>query len=579
MTPPTGPAGAPRRPVDLARVVPARRRLAETAPAEVLLRAVVDSGVAACVTDPTQPDDPIVWVNAAFERLTGHRASEVVGRNCRFLQGTGTDLAAIGALRTALDEGRPATAQVLNYRRDGTPFWNRLVVAQVRDDTGRVVRRVAVQTDVTAEVDGQRARDALGEQATARLDLLARVSDELALHLDYHDAVDALADAAVPPLATWGFVAVTDERGRFEHVHVVAGHAADVELAESLGAQDVSWLQRSPRTTATLDSAPGFVAEPFPVDVASLPARTTPEQLALLQRLGLGSALLVPLRARERVLGVLCLVHEKVDGFTPDTVVTAAHLGRRAGLALENVRLFLAQRTAALTLQRSLLPDVPDVAGLDVAAEYLPAGRTAEVGGDWFDVLPLPDGSVGVAVGDVVGHDLRAAAAMGQLRSLLRSYAWELAPPGEVLDRIDGVVRGLDLADVATCVYARWTRTDEGVRLTYARAGHPPPMLRLPGGRVERLDGALRTPVGLAGVPPVPDVTVEVPPGATLVLYTDGLVERRDRALVDGLRALEAALAAVPDGTDATGVRDALVSALVAEHQEDDVCLLVVRAA
>lgn len=548
-------------------------------PEEALRLALVDGDVAACISDPTRPDDPLVWVNAAFEQLTGHPASEVIGRNCRFLQGTGTDPGSLGELRTALDEGRTAGALLLNYRRDGTPFWNQLVIMPVHDSTGAVVRRVAVQTDVTARVEAEHA--GLGDdRSAARLDLLARVSDELALHLDYNEAVDALADVAIPPLATWGFVAVTDERGRFEHVHVVAGSAADVALANRLGAQDVSWLQRSPRTLQALSSPPGYVAEPFAVDVASLPSRTTPPQLELLQRLGLGSAMVVPLRARERVLGVLCLVHEKVDGFTPDTVVTAAHLGRRAGLALENVRLFLAQRTAALTLQHSLLPEIPHVPGLDVAASYLPSSRLAEVGGDWFDVLPLSGGTVGLAVGDVVGHDLRAAAAMGQLRSLLRSYAWEGSAPGDVLDRIDGVVRGLDLADIATCVYARWASDgDGGVQLVYARAGHPPPMLRLPGGRVLRLDGSLRTPVGLPGLPAVPDATVDVPEGATLVLYTDGLVERRDRALAGGLTALEDALAAVPDGTAAAGVRDALVDALVGAQQEDDVCLLVVRRA
>lgn len=547
-------------------------------PEEALRLALVDGDVAACISDPTQPDDPLIWVNAAFERLTGHPASEVLGRNCRFLQGTGTDPTALGALRTALDEGRTTGSLLLNYRRDGTPFWNQLVIMPVHDSTGAVVRRVAVQTDVTARVQAEQA--GLGdERSAARLDLLARVSDELALHLDYHEAVDALADVAIPPLATWGFVAVTDDRGRFEHVHVVAGDASDVVVANSLGAQDVSWLERSPRTVQALTSAPGYVAAPFPVDVDSLPGRTTPGQLALLHRLGLGSALVVPLRARERVLGVLCLVHEKVDGFTPDTVVTAAHLGRRAGLALENVRLFLAQRTAALTLQHSLLPEIPSVPGLDVAAKYLPSGRQSEVGGDWFDVLPLPGGTVGLAVGDVVGHDLRAAAAMGQLRSLLRSYAWEGAAPGDVLDRIDAVVRGLDLADVATCVYGRWVPEEGGARLVYARAGHPPPMLRLPGGRVVRLDGSLRTPVGLPGLGPVPDAALHVPDGAVLVLYTDGLVERRDRALADGLAALEATLSGIPDGTDAAGVRDALVDTFVGSRQEDDVCVLVVRSA
>ena len=270
--------------------------------------------------------------------------------------------------------------------------------------------------------------------------------------------------------------------------------------------------------------------------MAGLPGRTTPVQLDLLRRLGLGSAMVVPLRARDRVLGVLTLV--AVDGFTADAVVTAAHLGRRAGLALDNVRLFLAERTAALTLQRSLLPEIPQIPGLDVAAAYIPSGRSAEVGGDWFDVLPLPDGAIGLAVGDVVGHDLRAAAAMGQLRSLLRSYAWEGSSPGQVLGRADELVRGLDIADIATCAYLRWRSTDDGAHVTYARAGHPPPLLRLAGGEVRPLDGGLSTPIGLDG-PGRDEATIDVPVGATLVLYTDGLVERRDRGLRDGIAALD----------------------------------------
>ena len=242
--------------------------------------------------------------------------------------------------------------------------------------------------------------------------------------------------------------------------------------------------------------------------------------------------MIVPLRARDRVIGVLCLV--AVDGFRPDAVVTAAHLGRRAGLALDNVRLFLAERTAALTLQHSLLPEIPHIAGLDVATAYVPSTRRTEVGGDWFDVLSLPDGAIGLAVGDVVGHDLRAAAAMGQLRSLLRSYAWEGSSPSEVLARADELVRGLDIADIATCAYLRWHSTVDGAQVVYARAGHPPPLLRLAGGEVVALDEGLSTPIGLAG-PGGAEGKVDVPPGATLVLYTDGLVERRDRGLREGI--------------------------------------------
>ncbi|WP_315093026.1 SpoIIE family protein phosphatase [uncultured Cellulomonas sp.] len=542
------------------------------------LDAVLASDLAMSIADATLPDLPLVWVNQGFTRLTGYPADEALGRNCRFLQGADTDPIAVSRIRTALDEHRTVATVIRNYRRDGSPFWNQLVISPVVDETGRVTHHVGIQADVTDRVNTDRERDLeldLVEQTTARLDLLARISDELAQHLDYDDAVDALGDTAIPALATWGFVAITDDRGRFSRVHLVAGDPHERDAARALANEDLTWLSGSPTVAEALASSPGFVATPFPVDIDSLPARTTPVQLALLHRLGLGEAMVVPLRARDRVLGVLTLV--SVEPFTGGAVVTAAHLGRRAGLALDNVRLFLAERTAALTLQHSLLPEIPDIPGLDVAAAYVPSARHAEVGGDWFDVLPLPDGAIGLAVGDVVGHDLRAAAAMGQLRSLLRSYAWEGSSPGQVLARADELVRGLDIADIATCAYLRWQATGDGAVVTYARAGHPPPLLRMPDGRIEVLNGGLSTPIGLS--PDGSEATVDVPAGAMLVLYTDGLVERRDRGLREGIAALSAELSATPDGADAAMVRDLLVKTLVGAHHEDDVCLLVVRTA
>lgn len=543
------------------------------------LNAVLSSDLALSISDALRDDDPLVWVNGAFTRLTGYPPEDVLGRNCRFLQGADTDPIAVSRIRTALDQQRAVATVIRNYRRDGSPFWNQVVISPVVDESGRVTHHIGIQVDVTDRVESERHHDLdvdVPHQATARLDLLARISDELAQHLEYDDAVDALGDIAVPALATWGFVAVTDDRGKFDRIHLVVADPEDRATARALAHEDISWLSRAPKIIEALTSGPGFVATPYAIDVAGLPGRTTPAQLDLLRRLGLGSAMVVPLRARDRVLGVLTLV--AVDGFTADAVVTAAHLGRRAGLALDNVRLFLAERTATLTLQRSLLPEIPQIPGLDIAAAYIPSGRRAEVGGDWFDVLPLPDGAIGLTVGDVVGHDLRAAAVMGQLRSLLRSYAWEGSSPGEVLTRVDGLVRGLDIADIATCVYLRWRSTDVGADVTYARAGHPPPLLRLAGGEVRSLDGALRTPLGLEGSGGT-EGTVVVPVGATLVLYTDGLVERRDRGLRDGIAALTTELGAVPDDADATMVRDLLVKTFVGTHQEDDVCLLVVRRA
>lgn len=545
-------------------------------------RILVDQTLAMVVSDPSQPDEPVVWANAAFTRLTGYTVDEVRGRNCRFLQTPRTDPAAVARLRAAVDAGEDHVELLLNARKDGSEFWNQLAVTNLRDDSGRVTHRVGVQVDVTVRAAGDAARELaldVARRTGERLELLAAVTDELTRHLVYEDAVDALAEVVVPRMATWGFVVVTNERGRFERVHVVTTDPDAADAADALGHEGPEWLLQSPRVQAALASAPEDVGEALPVDVDSLPARTTPRQLELLRTLRLGSALVVPLRARSRVIGVLCLVHERPDGFDREAVVTGAHLGSRAGIVLENVRLYLAERDAALTLQHSLLPVLGDVAGLDVAASYLPSGRRAEVGGDWFDAFALPDGAVSLAVGDVVGHDLRAAASMGQLRSLLRAAVWRGDEPGTALARLDELVRGLELADLATCVQVRWERTDVGARLTWATAGHPPGLVRLPDGEVVELTGGSTTPVGLAGPGRGSQASATFPRGATLVLYSDGLVERRDRTLREGIAGLRDALAATPPGASADQVRDALLAGLVGRHQEDDVCLLVVRDA
>lgn len=538
--------------------------------------------LAMTISDPRLPDDPVVWSSGAFTALTGYTADEVRGRNCRFLQCDATDPEVLDRIRRALARGDDVREVLVNARKDGSEFWNQLSITHLRDASGQVTHRVGVQVDVTAEAIGDAARSlelSLMHRTADRLELLATVGEELSRHLEYDDAVDALADTVVPRLATWGFVAVVAESGRLERVHVVASDPERQAAAHALGTQGTMWLVRSPRVAQTLAADAHHVPMPLPVDIASLPGRTTPDELRLLETLGLGSAMLVPLAGRGRVLGVLCLVHEDPHGFDREVVVTAAHLGRRAGVLLENVRLYLAERDAALTLQHSLLPVLGDVGGLDVAASYLPSGRRAEVGGDWFDAFVLPDGAVSLTVGDVVGHDLRAAASMGQLRSLLRASVWRGDRPGAALERLDGLVRALDVADVATCLLVRWERTPDGAHLTWATAGHPPAVVRLPGGEVVSLEGGRSTPVGLPSARPgtTPEAAGDVPRGALVVLYSDGLVERRDRGLREGVERLHAVLATVPDDASATQARDALVEALVDERQDDDVCVLVVR--
>ncbi len=373
------------------------------------------SHVPICLSDPTAPDQPLVWVNTAFERVTGYRAEDAVGRNCRFLQGADTDPAAVDRIREALRRQEPVTETLLNHRRDGRPFWNRLSLSPLRDATGRVVRYVGVQDDVTAQVDAVRVRDA------------------------------ALVD--------------------LRH--------ANAALAE---------------------------------------------------------------------------------------------LSRR-------------EHQAALTLQTGLLPRLTPVDGVDVAARYVPSTVGAAIGGDWYDVVELPDGHVGIAVGDVIGHDLRAAAAMGQLRSMMRALAWTHREPARVLERLDELCQAVVDVTFATVFYGVLSPAATPGRvatLTWSRAGHPPPLLRAPDGGVTRLDSVVAPPIGLLAGRPVAQQTTGLPPGSALVLYTDGLVEHRDRDLEDGLTALSDVVRRAPAGRDAAGLRDAVVDALVPPEPADDTCVLVV---
>ena len=310
-------------------------------------------------------------------------------------------------------------------------------------------------------------------------------------------------------------------------------------------------------------------------------ATTDPELAAAYTRLGLCSAIVVPLRARRQILGTMTLVTgEGRRAYDDEDLSAAADLGRRVALSLDNARLYDQEHRAAETLQRSLLPALTPIAGLDVATRYLPGAQEASVGGDWYDVLALPDGATGIAVGDVMGHDLSAAASMGQLRSVLRSYAWEGSQPGAVLARLDRLVQGLGMAALATCVYARVEPVEDAhFRLRWANAGHPPPLALVPGEAPAFLHGGLSP---LIGAPRdegevEPDAEVVLPAGTTLVLYTDGIVERRDADLDEGLARLADAAAGLPAGGGTGELLDLLLDRLGGDGLDDDVALLAVR--
>jgi serine phosphatase RsbU (regulator of sigma subunit) len=249
-------------------------------------------------------------------------------------------------------------------------------------------------------------------------------------------------------------------------------------------------------------------------------------------------------------------------------------------MAMDNVRLYQQEHTVAETLQRSLLPELPVIPGVTAAAQYLSASSAAEVGGDFYELLHLPDGSVGIAIGDVVGHDVTAAAAMGHLRGLLRACAWDATDddPGAILGRVDRLVQGLHVAPMATMAYGRADRPaadGEPWRLTLANAGHPPLLLRSVDGSVELLDGVTGLLIGVDAQHQRASITFELPVGSTVVAFTDGLIERPGEDLDAGIASLASRLAAAP--ADATPAELCVHALGPAPDRRDDVAVIALR--
>ena len=296
---------------------------------------------------------------------------------------------------------------------------------------------------------------------------------------------------------------------------------------------------------------------------------------------GVHSVITVPLRARGVVLGVANFMRaEKPEPFEEDDVSLAEELVTRAAVSIDNARRYTRERAMAVSLQRSMLPRVlPEQSALDVAYRYLPA--ESDVGGDWFDVIPLPGARVALVVGDVVGHGLHAPATMGRLRTSVHNFSTLDLPPDEILSHLDDLIAridqdgaggGVEVITGATCLYAIYDPVAR--RCTMARAGHPPPAVVSPDGTVEFPDLPVGPPLGLGGLP-FETAELELPEGSHLVLYTDGLIERRDRDIETGLEMLRDALSH-PDRTPEEACT-AVLDALLPERPSDDIALIVAR--
>ncbi|MEI4273996.1 SpoIIE family protein phosphatase [Klenkia sp. LSe6-5] len=567
-------------------------------------RAVVATDICFAISDPRRPDNPLVWVNPAFSRVTGYAAEDAVGRNCRFLQGPATDPAAVATIVEDLTAGRSSTVTLLNYRADGTAFWNHLSISPVRDGAGQLVAFVGVQSDVTARVVADAERDAAltaeraarhaaedaqaaAEAARARLALLAGATTELTGSLDAEELQHRLARLCVPLLGDWVSIAGVDDHGVVNAL--VVEHRDGAAAAEQTAEVTRQYLGRAlppdmPAGVALRTGQPVIVDEltdderrPFARGLGS----TT------LDDLGLGSLLAMPLTAADRTWGVLVLVRREPHGFTRDDLDVARDLGRRAGQALDNARSYTREASVAEALQHALLPDLPDLPGIRAAAHYTAATATSAVGGDFYDLLPLPGDAVGIVVGDVVGHDITAASAMGQLRGLIRSEAWaqDAPAPPAVLTRVDRLLDVLELPVLATVALMRASRPaapGEGWTVECGNAGHPPVLVRGPAGEVETFCDDHDLLLGTGFTPqPRRSTTRTLPVGSQLVLYTDGLVEQPppeggpERDIDAGIERLTGLLRSLPVGMDADGVCRA-VDGMVVEHL-DDIAVLVIQ--
>jgi serine phosphatase RsbU (regulator of sigma subunit) len=415
------------------------------------------------------------------------------------------------------------------------------------------------------------------ESAHGHLAMLAELTETLAGTLDIDDALGRLGSAVTPRLADWCLVTLVDPAGKIRQVsasHRDPAKGADVArfgelMVSGLSAKSlVLAVQRTGQPIRRAGETPEKILE-----------RTTdPEMADIAARLGYASFLVAPITApvNQWTLGSITLINgpERV-AFTDDDERTATDIARRAALAIDNSRLYRQQRHVAEVLQQSMLTDLPDIADVELHARYLPAQDGAAVGGDWYDAFAQPDGSVMLAVGDVSGHDIEAAATMGQLRNLVRGDAYGRDDePGPLLTQLDRAVRGLRVPAAATAVLARLRRVGGDYTVSFSNAGHPPPLLLRPDGEVEIW---WESPEPLLGLSPrVPRATHHrsVPAGSTLLLYTDGLVEDPAHLIDEGIDRLVTVLR----GNAKTPGED-LCTRLIgaAARRADDIALLLIR--
>ena len=545
------------------------------------LRLVSQSPIGLAVMDT---DLRYVLVNPTLERINGLPAEQHLGRHVsEALPFLDTD-AIESALHGVLAGGAPLLNQFSVGRTPADPgqdhAWSGSYY-RLEDPTGRVIGVAMSIVDVTE----QRRSAVAAARARRRLALIADASVRIGTTLDLAATARELADVAVPELADLAAVDVLD-------AILGEGHRPDTSPGGAMEFRAVAIKEAGP-TSATRAADPiGELARYDATRLVTqcvrtarpvLVAHVTDEDLlriardadsaAVLKGVGAHSYLAVPLIARGQVLGAIDLLRTGNPlPFDHDDVLLAGELAARAAVCIDNARWYQMQRHAALALQRHLLPHRPtQPPGLEIAYRYQPAAAVGEVGGDWFDVIPLSEDRTALVVGDVMGSGINAAATMGQLRTAARTLAALDLEPAAVLTQLDRTTSGLD-ETMATCVFAVYEPQHGRCRI--ATAGHMPPVLTRVGSLPELLDLPTGAPLGVGGVP-FETTVLHLGFGDELILYTDGLVETRDQDLGTRLQILTDLLSQPRRPIEETC--DLLLSALRHPGDHDDVALLIAR--
>jgi hypothetical protein len=529
------------------------------------------------------PELRMSWQNDAAERLSGKPPSQWHGRRLGEVM-PGLDTASIEqSLRQVLETGNPALDLAVTSCAGDDPkrFWSCLQFPIDGPDDERT-GVLHMMREVTERARNQR-----------RLALADEVSARVGTTLDTTQTAEELLSVLVPQCADVGAVDLLTV--------VIDGHSLPRQVrADGMQLRRVAvrWPDHLPappeyaRSTwhvtdpsksyhhNLISGLPTFVPYFGDLDAAQirdLDSGTGVTRLLAARAAGAHSLIVAPLSARGVIMGLVVLY--RLAGSKPFTSVDLAHAAEvvsRAAVSIDNARLYTRERASALALQRGLLPRrIPEVAGLELAYRYAPAQTAAEIGGDWFDVIPLSGDRCALIVGDVTGHDMRAASLMGQLRTATHTLATFGLPPSAILARLDQITADLtDEETAATCVYAVYNaRTGDW---DMSRAGHPLPAVTRPGERATFVDLPPGMPLGTGvGDGQYETIRVHMPRGTTVVLYTDGLVESLSLDIGAGMAELARTLTAAAD-QPLKQACDTLLTELVSQPA-DDVAILMAR--